>query len=513
MKRATNHDAGGDKNTGPANRATDARAAGAARPMEAAPQASSSDGGAEEVTGGKDADAIPAGPLARRMALLQANLRQHRPYLLAQSRVWLGRCAFWLAALAVGLSAVGFALLTEKAAHLFVELTRRYPWAPFLVSPLAGASLLWVTRRGFRGAEGSGIPQVIAELRRPRSLDAAWRPLVSLRIAFGKVFIGVAAVGAGFSFGREGPTVQVGACLMAAARRFLPTTLRIQRHHLLVAGGAAGIAAAFNTPLAGIAFALEELFRNVESRMSGVLIAAIALAGMLAKSLLGSHAYYGQVYLAGGGLLLAVLICAVASGAAGGLFARMLVLAATGWRGPLARLRAERPYVFAALVGLFIAALGWASGGLTWGSGYAETRAILNGHSDIPWFFGPAKFVATVSAYLSGLPGGIFAPLLAIGAGLGQNVAELFSGPLVNSISSSAVLPGAIVVLCMVGFLSAATQAPITAFIIVMEMVGGYPIVFELMAVALIASAVSRLVSPPLYLSLANQMIAQQRRV
>ena len=96
---------------------------------------------------------------------------------------------------------------------------------------------------------------------------------------------------------------------------------------------------------------------------------------------------------------------------------------------------------------------------------------------------------------------------------MGQNVAELFSGPLVNSISSSAVLPGAIVVLCMVGFLSAATQAPITAFIIVMEMVGGYPIVFELMAVALIASAVSRLVSPPLYLSLANQMIAQQRRV
>lgn len=446
--------------------------------------------------------------LLRRMALLQAHLRQRWPYLLAQSRVWLGRCAFWLAALAVGLAAVGFAQLTERAAHLFVELSRRYPWAPFLISPLAGAGLLWITRRWFQGAEGSGIPQVIAELRRPSSLDNVWRPLVSLRIAFGKVFIGVAAVGAGFSFGREGPTVQVGACLMAAAERFLPTTLRIQRHHLLVAGGAAGIAAAFNTPLAGIAFALEELFRNVESRMSGVLIAAIVLSGVLAKSLLGSHAYYGQVYLMGGGLLPAALVCAIASGAAGGLFARMLVLAAAGWHGSFARLRAERPYVFAALIGLFVALLGWASGGLTWGSGYAETRAILNGHSDIPWFFGPAKFAATVSAYLSGLPGGIFAPSLAIGAGLGQNVVELFSGPLASS-----VLPNAIIVFCMVGFLSAATQAPITAFIIVMEMVSGYPIVFELMAVALIASTVSRLISPPLYLSLANQMIARQRRV
>ena len=454
-----------------------------------------------------DAQVMRATPLARYGALIQADLRRRWPYLLAQSRVWLGRSAFWLASLAVGLAAVGFALLTDKAAHLFIELTGRYPWAPFLISPLAGAGLLWVTRRWFQGAEGSGIPQVIAELRRPYAVVNVWRPLVSLRIAFGKVLIGVAAVGAGFSFGREGPTVQVGACLMAAAERFLPATLRIQRHHLLVAGGAAGIAAAFNTPLAGIAFALEELFRNVESRMSGVLIAAIALAGMLAKSLLGDHAYYGHVYLADGGLLLAVLVCAVASGVAGGLFARILVLGGAGWRGPFARLRAEHPYVFAALIGLFIATLGWACGGLTWGSGYTETHAILDGHGDIPWFFGLAKFVATVSAYLSGLPGGIFAPSLAIGAGLGQNISALFSGTLIG-----AVLPSALIVLCMVGFLSAATRAPITAFIIVMEMVEGYPIVFELMAAALIASTVSRFISPPLYLSLANQMIARQRQ-
>lgn len=440
--------------------------------------------------------------LARRLALTQSLLRERWPYLLAQSRIWLGRGAFWLAALAVGLAAVGFALLTEKVAHVFVVTAKAYPWLPFLISPLAGVGLLWLTRRCFQGAEGSGIPQVIAELRRPG--DIAWRPLVSLRIAFGKVFLGVAAVGAGFSFGREGPTVQVGASLMAAVERFLPTTLRIQRHHLLVAGGAAGIAAAFNTPLAGIAFALEELFRNVESRMSGVLIAAIVLAGMLAKSLLGNHAYYGHVYLVGGGLLVAVLVCAIASGVAGGVFARMLVLAATGWRSPLGRLRTEHPYRFAALVGVFVATLGWASGGLTWGSGYAETRALLDGHGDIPWFFGLAKFIATVSAYLSGLPGGIFAPSLAIGAGIGKNLSTLFAG-------TEILLPNAIIVLCMAGFLAAATQAPITAFIIVMEMVGGYPIVFELMAVALIASAVSRLVSPPLYLSLANQMIARQR--
>ena len=290
---------------------------------------------------------------------------------------------------------------------------------------------------------------------------------------------------------------------MAAAGRYLPATLRIQRHHLLVAGGAAGIAAAFNTPLAGIVFAIEELSRSIESRMSGLVITAIVLAGVMAQYFLGNHTYFGNVTMFGETAELAQTIaaCAVVTGLAGGLFSRLLVISATGWKGPLARFRQGHPYLFAAFCGGLVAGLGWASGGLTWCSGYDQTRALLNGSEQLPWYFGPAKFLATLISYLSGLPGGIFAPSLAIGAGIGQDLVPFLLGQ---------AFPTTVIVLCMVGFLAAATQAPITSFIIVMEMVNGYPLVIGLMATALIASAVSRLVSRPLYATLAEHMVKQQ---
>ncbi len=437
-----------------------------------------------------------------RVARAQRYIRANQTYLLAQARLWIGRAIFWMAGLAVGFAAVGFAMLTEDAAQLFADLVQKYPWLPFVVTPAAGAGLLWVTRNYFPGAEGSGIPQVMAELKRQQG--GPWRPLVSLKIGFGKVFLGVAAVGSGFSFGREGPTVQVGACLMAAAGRLLPTTLRIQRYHLLVAGGAAGIAAAFNTPLAGIVFAIEELSRSVESRLSGVVIAAIVLAGVVSQAMLGTLNYFGYVTVFGEtrDLIQTILVCGLLSGLCGGIFARMLVVSAMGWTGRVARFRTQQPYLFAALIGLLIAGIGWASGGLTWGSGYIETRALLESSASLPWYYGPAKFMATVLSYLSGLPGGIFAPSLAIGAGIGQNLIGLLADH---------AIPTTVVVLCMVGFLAAATQAPITSFIIVMEMVNGYSLVIDLMATALIASAVSRLISKPLYSSLADNMIRAQQ--
>ena len=433
----------------------------------------------------------------------QAYARANQPYLAAQGQTWMGRAIFWLCGIAVGFAAVAFALMTDEATHLFKETVRQYPWVPFVLTPLAGAFLVWVTKTFFRGAEGSGIPQVIAEMK--RSPDIPWRPLISLRIAAGKMLVGVAAIGAGFSFGREGPTVQVGASLMAAVGSYLPANLQIQRRHLLVAGGAAGIAAAFNTPLAGIIFAIEELTRSVESRMSGIVITTIVLAGVIAQTWLGNHNYYGQVVVFGETAELAqtIAVCAVVTGLAGGLFSRLLLISAGEWKGRLADFRSGHPYRFAALCGLLIAALGWASGGLTWSSGYDETEALLKGGDPLPWYFAPAKFVATVVSYMTGLPGGIFAPSLAIGAGIGQNLVSLLWDQ---------AFPTTVIVLCMVGFMAAVTQAPITSFIIVMEMVNAYPLVMGLMATALIASAVSRAVSRPLYATLAESMINSQQK-
>ncbi|MDR3352733.1 MAG: chloride channel protein [Zoogloeaceae bacterium] len=442
---------------------------------------------------------IPARFLSLRQ--LRNLVRRHQA---AYLRIWAGRLVFWGGAVGVGALSVLFAELSEFLTHLFTRAAERHVWLPLLITPLGGALCVWLTRRWFAGSEGSGIPQALAEMRRPADLPN-WRPLLSIRIIFGKIVLGASAVGCGFSLGREGPTVQVGASLMNAIHGFLPRSLHIQRNHLLIAGGAAGIAAAFNVPLAGILFAIEEMSRDVKARLSGLIITAIILAGITAQALSGSSGnFFGNIFIIAGDSdqIKAVALSAVLCGLTGGLFARIMVMGAGAWRGRLADLRAARPVIFAALCGFLVAGMGIVTGGVIFGSGLEQTRALLEAdEGSIPWHFGPAKFIATLIAYLSGLPGGIFSPSLAIGAGLGHNLAPLLG-------QSDA--PGMLLALCMAGFLAAVTQAPITAFVIVMEMVDGYSIVISLMTVSLFSSGISRVLSPPLYSTLANRMIGSQ---
>ena len=407
----------------------------------------------------------------------------------------------WAGAAGVGLLAVLFAELAELAVQTFRDIAERIWWWPLLVAPLGGAGVVWATRRFFPGAEGSGIPQTLAEMVHEKHPPPGWRPLLTLKIACGKIALATTALFAGFSIGREGPMVQIGAAVMNSLHGHLPRRLNIQRKHLIVAGGAAGIAAAFNTPLAGIMFAIEELNRGLEQRMSGLLIVAVIIAGIVSQALLGNVSYFGWVSYTGLKSHLQIvwiLVLAVVCGLAGGAFARLMLLA-TARNGPFfSAFRARRPVWYAAICGLLIALIGLISDYSSFGTGYVETRDLFENDAQLPWHFGIDKFFATLISYASGVPGGIFAPSLAIGAGIGNNLAVL----LAEEISSGTVL-----VLCTAGFLAAVTQAPITAFVIVMEMVSGYGIVIDLMIVSLLSSAVSRALCPPLYRTLARRMI------
>ncbi len=163
--------------------------------------------------------------------------------------------------------------------------------------------------------------------------------LVSLRIAAGKIAVMMLGLLCGASIGREGPTVQVGAALMFAAGR---RALDYQRG-LLLAGAAAGIAAAFNTPLAGIVFGIEELSRSFESRTSGLVIAAVIAAGLTSLGLVGDYTYFGSTpaVLPFGRTWMVVPICAVIGGLAGGLFSRILILFTRGLPGRVGEM--DRP--------------------------------------------------------------------------------------------------------------------------------------------------------------------------
>jgi H+/Cl- antiporter ClcA len=412
-------------------------------------------------------------------------------------RIWQEYGVFWLGAILVGLIAVFYARLIDFGFAQFHAVQQAHPWAPLFITPAASALCVWLTRRWFQGAEGSGIPQVIAALHEdPTELG---QRLLTLKLAAGKIGVSLLAILGGFTIGREGPTVQVGAAVMFAMRRFYKRSHAMIERQLILAGAAAGLSAAFNTPLAGIVFAIEELTRSFEQRTSGVLITAIIFAGVVALGLNGNYTYFGTIQIVAADfertLVVAVLATGVLTGLAGGGFC-WLLLNTPRWLPPTVQtLRRERPVAFGALCGLGVAVIGVLAGGSTFGSGYAEAHGLLDGSQHLGFMYPLLKMASMVGSYLPGIPGGIFAPSLAIGAGFGNVLHMLF-----GSIS----LP-LLIALAMVGYLAAVTQSPITAFVIVMEMINGHALVISLMATALVSSRISRLLAPPLYDALAQR--------
>jgi H+/Cl- antiporter ClcA len=421
-------------------------------------------------------------------------------------RLWLHYGVFWLGAIATGLVAVMYARLIDFGYGTFVRYTTTYRWLPLLLTPAIGAFSVWITRRYFVGAEGSGIPQVIATLHDGRELGPR---LLTIRILVGKIIVSFLSILGGFTIGREGPTIHVGAALMFSLRQFYPARLLAVRgaaleRNLALAGAAAGLSAAFNAPLAGVVFAIEELTRSFEQKSSGVLITAIIFAGVVSLGLQGNYTYFGTIQIDGhlpDLLAVAVVMLGAVTGVAGGSFCWLLLNTDRWMPGWLLALRQTRPVVFGAVCGLVIAAIGVATAGHTFGSGYAEARGMLDGDSQLGASYPLLKMATMVGSYLPGAPGGLFAPSLAIGAGIG-NALHLVFGQM--------QLP-MLIALGMVGYLAAVTQSPITAFVIVIEMINGHALVLSLMATALVSSQVSKLFAPPLYEALARRYTGRQK--
>jgi H+/Cl- antiporter ClcA len=409
--------------------------------------------------------------------------------------LWRRYGIFWLGAIAVGLTAVLYAKLIDWGYDVFHSMQQHHAWLPLIVTPAVGGLSVWLTRKFFRGAEGSGIPQVIATLHSgPPTLGTR---LLTVRILIGKIVGSFLAILGGFTIGREGPTVQVGAAMMFNLRRFYPRSNALIERQLVLAGAAAGLSAAFNTPLAGIVFAIEELTRSFEARASGVLITAIIIAGVIALGLNGNYTYFGTIQIGTRFpdlLAVAVLLTAIVTGIAGGVFSWLLLNPSRWMPPPIARLQREKPVQFAVLCGFIVAVAGVISGGATFGSGYTEARGLLDGNAPLSMFYPFLKIISTLGSYLSGIPGGVFAPSLSIGAGFGNLLHLVFDNMHLQML----------IALAMVGYLAAVTQSPITSFVIVMETINGHALVLSLMATALISSRVSRVFCPPLYETLAR---------
>jgi H+/Cl- antiporter ClcA len=398
-------------------------------------------------------------------------LRRHGP----TAPVWRRRAAIFGGAVAVGLIAIGFARVADLASGLFLALDARWWWLPLLLTPTGYVGIVWITNRFAPAARGSGIPQIIAAKRNP---DNATSALASAQTSILKAILTAAALVCGGTVGREGPTVQLGATVMAYAHKIMrvPVTASV-----LVAGAAAGVAAAFNTPLAGVAFAIEELAAAYEQRMTLLVMSAVLISGMIAQGVAGDYVYFGVVgeTLPLRAVLILAPVAGVLGGLSGGLFARLTLWLA---RGGARRISGGRPLLFAGLCGLLVAILGVLTG-LTWGTGYSAARAMIEGNH-APLWFGPAKFLTTLLTAGAGLPGGIFSPSLATGAGVGNLVHALFpTEP-----------TGAVVLLGIVAYFTGAVRAPLTAVIIMSETTGSRGLMLPLLATAVIAEGAASLI-------------------
>ena len=413
------------------------------------------------------------------------------------ARYWRRTCAWILAPVLIGLAGVGMAQSSDYVFNINTWIVTHVPWAALFYMPAGFALIACISRRFFPGTGGSGIPQTIAVI--DDSDHTKKSNLLSLKILFGKIAMLLGGLTIGASIGREGPTVQVGASIMHAFYGYGTLKTAEQRRSLALAGGAAGIAAAFNTPLAGIMFAMEELTKKYVFKAHSSTLLTVILSGLVSIACVGNYTYFGHTNATMTllGNVPAILICGIAGGIAGGLFSLIVQKISVTPPEKVKRIVRDHPILFAAACGLIVAVLGLLTDGLVYGTGYQPTRMSLESDSNIlVWFYGIAKFIATLVSTLSGIPGGLFAPTLSVGAGIGDNIFALFPGLAPH---------GAIIILVMAAYLSGVTRSPLTSFIITMEMTGSSHMLFSLMSVALLAAYVSKFVSPtPLYHALAK---------
>jgi CIC family chloride channel protein len=358
---------------------------------------------------------------------------------------------------------------------------------PVLVGALGAGVAVWMVRRFAPEAAGSGIPHVKAVLHH-------LQPMRGPRILAVKFVGGVLGIGGGLALGREGPTIQMGGALGQLVSRWFRGTAR-ERQTLIAAGAGAGLAAAFNAPLAGLVFVLEEVQRDFSPTVFTATLVAAVTADVVARLLQGQlpvfHVQTESIPALEG--LPVSLLVGVAAAVLGVAFNRALV----GTLNLFQKTRPWPPWASGALVGGLVGAVGWFAPEVL-GGGHRLVEQTLAGHVTLlalPGFFA-LRFLLTMLSYGSGAPGGIFAPLLVLGSELGLAVGIVAQRVLPHAVEH----PETIAVVGMAAYFTAIVRAPLTGIVLVVEMTGNYSLVLPLLAACLTAYGVADLLGDrPVY--------------
>ena len=391
-----------------------------------------------------------------------------------------------------GLAVVAFILLTERAGM------RLYPaggdrWRRVLF-PVAGSlGIGYLLFRYFPDARGSGVPQTKAAL-------FARDGRITLRTVLGKFFCTSATLASGIPLGREGPSVQVGAGIASVLGRFL--RLRPEKvKALLPVGAAAAIAAAFNTPLAAVLFALEEIVSDLNAPILGSVVLASATSWVVLRLLLGNNPLFKvpQYKLVHPLEFAIYALLGVAGGMVSVAFTKLLL----DMRARFLRFPQKTVWFQPVAGGLVVGLMGWFVPQVL-GVGYGYVGDVLNGHMALKLMvlLVVLKLVAVTTSYASGNAGGIFGPALFIGAMLGGAVGTVAH----HLLPAYTATPGAYALVGMGAVFAGIVRAPMTSVVMIFEMTQDYAVIVPLMIANLVSLFISsRLQRQPIYEALAVQ--------
>ncbi|RYY00850.1 MAG: chloride channel protein, partial [Gammaproteobacteria bacterium] len=291
----------------------------------------------------------------------------------------------------------------------------------------------------------------------------------------------------GGAIGREGPTIQIAGSLFYVIHRHIPKSWpRLSNQGFILTGAAAGLAAAFNTPLGGVVFAMEELAKIHVRHFRTALFSAVIIAGLTAQAFLGPYLYLGYPDIKGiqFSLFFFVIITAIVAGIAGAVMCK-LILKIMHWRRNFGTVKSV---LFLLFCGLAVASLAFFLNTEILGSGKGLMNHILfTGDKAVSWDTVLMRIAGPIICFNTGAAGGVFAPSLAAGASIGAFLSNLFEIAGANA---------NLLTLCgMVGFLTGVTRTPFTSAILVLEMTDRHSVIFQLLVAALVSNIAALLIA------------------
>ncbi len=394
---------------------------------------------------------------------------------------------FWLASAIAGLVAVLYTKLFGWSEALSRYCIQHNKWCFFLIAPLTFVSAFFIVKKWAAYARGSGIPQVMAALELPAGTSSeTFSKLVGIRIIIVKVCSSLLMVLGGAAIGREGPTIQIAGSIFRKVNQWIPKSWpKISKRTMILTGAAAGLAAAFNTPLGGIVFAVEELSNTHIRFYRTAIFSAVIIAGLTAQGLLGPYLYLGYPNVTNPGSYIfgGILIVAILTGLGGSIMCS-IILKLFAWKQ---KFTVSQQYLYVIVCALLMVAMAmFVNTEVLWSGKDVINGLLFNANKTQPFYMPLLRFIGPVVCFTTGASGGIFAPALSAGASIGGLVSQWFHLSSVNT--NLLILSG------MAGFLTGVTRSPFTSAILVLEMTDRHNVIFHLMLAALAANLVSLLI-------------------